>query len=109
MSHICIVKLIETILHNKMGKKICVNGHTFYKRSDCPTCPLCEAERNAKEDFLSLLSAPARRALENKGIDNLEKLSTYSEQEVLKLHGMGKATFPKLKLLLNKEGLTFKK
>ena len=92
-----------------MGKKVCVNGHTFYKSSNCPICPFCEAERSPKEGFLSLLGAPARRALENKGINTLKKLSAYSEQELLQLHGMGKATLPKLKLLLNKEGLTFKK
>jgi Domain of unknown function (DU1801) len=93
----------------KMVKKVCENGHTFYKSSDCPTCPNCEAERIPKENFLSLLAAPARRALENKGIISLQKLSEYSEQEILQLHGMGKTTIPKLRLLLTKEDLNFKK
>lgn len=54
------------------------------------------------------LSAPARRALENKGIDTLEKLAEYSEQEILQLHGMGKTSIPKLLALLYNENLTFK-
>jgi hypothetical protein len=35
------------------------------------------------ESFLSLVSAPAKRALENNGIDTLEKLSKFTEKEIL--------------------------
>lgn len=63
------------------------NGST-----DCPTCPACEATRKPSEGFLSLLSAPARRALINIGITELKQLSTYNEKEILSLHGMGKAS-----------------
>ena len=45
-------------------QKVCTNGHQFFKSSDCPTCPVCEAERKPKFGLLSLLAAPARRALE---------------------------------------------
>jgi DNA-directed RNA polymerase alpha subunit len=89
--------------------KTCDKGHKFYKGSDCPTCPVCEAERKPKEGFLSLLSAPARRALENNGIFSLEGLATYSEKEILQFHGMGKSSLPKLKKALDKQGLSFKK
>ncbi len=88
--------------------KTCPNGHQFYKSSDCPTCPVCEALRKPSEGFLSVLSAPARQALEHEGIDSLAKLATYREKEILALHGMGKTTIPKLREALAKEGLAFK-
>ncbi len=58
--------------------------------------------------FLAILAAPARRALENEGITTLEQLSKYSVQEILKLHGMGKSTIPKLEKVLFENNLTFK-
>ncbi|MBK8698524.1 MAG: hypothetical protein IPN29_02870 [Saprospiraceae bacterium] len=88
--------------------KTCEKGHTYYKSSDCPTCPVCEGEKKSKESFLSMLGAPARRALENEGINTLEQLSKYSEQEILNLHGMGKTTIPKLQKLLTENGLSFR-
>jgi DNA-directed RNA polymerase alpha subunit len=88
--------------------KICKKGHKFYKSSDCPTCPTCEAARKPESGFLSVLSAPARRALEHNGVTSLQKLSTYSEKEILKFHGMGPASLPKLRLALEEEGLSFK-
>jgi DNA-directed RNA polymerase alpha subunit len=69
----------------------------------------CEQERKPKSGFLSQLSAPARRALENNGITSLQELSTYSEKEILKLHGMGPASLPKLRSALSEEGLQFNK
>ncbi len=89
--------------------KTCKKGHKFYKSSDCPTCPICEEQRKPKDGFLSQLVAPARRALENNGINTLKKLSTYSEKEILALHGMGPSSIPKLILALKNEGLSFKK
>ncbi len=89
--------------------KSCNKGHKYYKSSDCPTCPICEAEKNPKNGFLSLLSAPARRALENNGITTIEQLSKYSEKDLLKLHGLGKSSIPKLRTELEEKGLTFKK
>ncbi len=89
--------------------KTCKKGHQYFKSSDCPTCPICEKERKPKDGFLSLLGAPARRALENNGIKTLEKLSTFSEKEILEFHGMGPSSIPKLLLALKKEGLEFKK
>jgi predicted RecB family nuclease len=89
-------------------RKTCKNGHIFYKSSDCPTCPICEEERKPKDNFLSLLAAPARRALENNGIKTLEQLSAYHEKEVLGFHGMGKSTIPKLEKLLSDRGLSFR-
>ena len=88
--------------------KTCENGHTFYKSSDCPTCPICEEERKPNDNFLALIAAPARRALETNGITKLQQLSEYSEKEVLNFHGMGKSTIPKLQKLLSDKELTFK-
>lgn len=73
--------------------RVCKKGHHFYKSSDCPTCPICETPRKPKDGFLSILSAPARRAIENKGITTLQQLSKCTEEDILKLHGMGKAHF----------------
>ena len=69
--------------------KTCSNGHRYYKSSDCPVCPVCEKERKPNDGFLSVISAPARRAIESKGINTLKQLSKYSEDEILLLHGMG--------------------
>ena len=93
----------------KKTLKICNNGHEYYKSSDCPTCPVCEAERKPKEGFTSLLSAPARRALENAGIKTVTQLTKLSEAEILRLHGMGKASMPLLKKVLKEKGLSFRK
>lgn len=90
-------------------RKICANGHVFYKSSDCPVCPICEKQKAVTADFLSVLSAPARRALENAGIKTLNKLSKKSEAEILQLHGMGPSTIPKLREALKQKGLSFKK
>lgn len=88
--------------------RICPKGHEYYKSTDCPTCPQCEKENKPKSGFLSELSAPSRRALKHIGIETLVQLSTYTEKEILKLHGMGKASMPKLRKLLAIERLTFK-
>ncbi len=89
--------------------KTCLKGHKFVKSSNCPTCPICEQARKPKNGFLSLLSAPARRALENNKIKTLKKLSTYSEDDIIKLHGMGKSSTPILIAALKAEKLSFKK
>ena len=94
---------------NKGIRKVCPKGHVFYKTSDCPTCPECESLKKPAEGFMSILSAPARRALENKRIFTLEKLSLFTETELLALHGIGPSTIPKLKAELAKKRLQFKK
>lgn len=93
----------------KKTLRTCRNGHHYYKSSDCPVCPTCEKERNTGENFLSEISAPARRALESLGIKTLKQLSKFSEKDVLQLHGFGPGSIPKLKALLKNEGLNFKK
>lgn len=87
--------------------RTCVNDHSYYKSSDCPVCPICEKERS-KKDFLLELSAPARRALENKGIKTLKQLSQFTESELLSLHGIGPSSLPKIKTVLFQKGLQLK-
>lgn len=70
---------------------------------------LAEAKAKPGDDFMSQLSAPAQRALVNIGIKSLKDLSRYTEEEILKLHGMGPSSVPKLKNALKKGGLKFKK
>ena len=89
--------------------RVCEKGHQYFKSSDCPTCPVCEEERKPNDGFLSLLAAPARRALENNGVTSLVQLSKLSEKEVLGFHGMGKSSIPKLEKALEEKGLSFKK
>jgi DNA-directed RNA polymerase alpha subunit len=88
--------------------RTCDKGHQYDKSSDCPSCPICEQERKPDSGFLARLSAPARRALETKGITTLQQLSQFSEKDILKYHGMGPASLPKLKAALEEEGLSFK-
>lgn len=88
--------------------RTCKNGHQYYKSSDCPVCPICEKEKELQDIFLSVLAAPARRALENNGITSLKKLASMSEKELLAFHGMGKASLPILREQLAKNGLRFK-
>ena len=88
--------------------RTCKKGHKFYKSSDCPTCPVCEKEKDPATGFLSLLGNPARNALLHAGIDTIAKLSEYTEKEILKLHGMGKASLPVLRKSLAEQGLSFK-
>ena len=89
--------------------RTCKQGHRYYKSTKCPTCPACENDRRPKIGFASLLAAPARRALENKGINTLRQLSNFSEKELLALHGLGPGSIPKLRERLLAEGLPFRK
>lgn len=93
----------------KKNLRTCPEGHQYYKSSDCPTCPICEAEKKPQTGFLSLLTAPARRALESAGITTLQQLAKQTEKEILQLHGMGPASMPALRRALKEQGLAFKK
>jgi predicted RecB family nuclease len=88
--------------------RICSKGHKYYKSSSCPTCPVCEEENKPQNGFLAALGAPARRALQNAGVKTLQDLAQFTEKEILKLHGMGPGSMPKLRSALAAEGLSFK-
>jgi hypothetical protein len=55
------------------------------------------------------LSAPALRALLNARITSLAQLASYTESEVLQLHGMGPGSLPALREALAAKNLAFKK
>jgi hypothetical protein len=90
------------------SERICNQGHKYSKSSGCPVCPICEIDRVPQDSFLSKVSAPARRALENNGITDLEKLSHWSKKDLLYLHGIGPAAIPVLERELIASGLKFK-
>ncbi len=61
-----------------------------------------------KDGFLhGVIAIPARRALEKEKIDSLEKLSGYSEKEIMQLHGFGKNTMMKLKNYMKERQVFF--
>lgn len=90
-------------------RRTCSNGHVYYKTSDCLVCPQCETARRHQSGWQARLSAPARRALENAGIKTLQQLASFSEEEILSLHGMGPASLPHLQAALKEAGFSFKK
>lgn len=91
----------------KKTKRTCEKGHTYFKSSDCPVCPVCAAQEQPTDGFLSVVGAPARRALESAGIATIQQLSKWSKKDLLKLHGFGPSALPKLLVELKKNGLTF--
>lgn len=90
------------------NSRTCAQGHRYRKSSDCPTCPVCEAAQKPANGFFSTIGGPARRALEQEGITTLASLSERSENEILRLHGMGPGSIPTLKKALEECGLRFK-
>ncbi|UFH32930.1 hypothetical protein LNP04_04210 [Chryseobacterium sp. C-71] len=70
---------------------------------------ICIDRHSVSNDFLKgIVAMPARRALEKKKIDSLEKLTDYSEEELLQFHGFGKTTIQKLKIYMRDHGKSFK-
>ena len=70
---------------------------------------VCAVSHVANGDFLEgVIAVPARRALEKEKIDSLEKLSYYSEGEIIQLHGFGKNTMEKLKIYMEEHQVSFK-
>ena len=54
------------------------------------------------------ISQPAHRALKNAGIETLEQLTQYREDELLALHGFGPKALGILRCVLTEYGLSFK-
>ena len=55
------------------------------------------------------LSAPVKRALAMAEITSLETLASYSEKEILALHGIGPRALPMLRTALQTVGLAFRR
>ena len=60
-----------------------------------------------ESDLSSKLAKPAQRALAGAGFVRLEQLTKVSEDEVLKLHGMGPKALDQLRRALAEKGLSF--
>lgn len=65
-------------------------------------------KKKTENNVFDQLPAPARRALLGAGIDRLDKLADYTEEELLALHGLGPASLPKLRQALSEAGLGLK-
>lgn len=60
-----------------------------------------------ESDFPAKLAKPAQRALAGAGYVRLEQLTTITEIELLKLHGMGPKAIRQLRQALADKGLSF--
>jgi hypothetical protein len=56
---------------------------------------------------LPKLAAPARRALEAGGIQRLDQLTAFSEDDIAQLHGIGPSAIEQLRKALAAKGLKF--
>jgi DNA-directed RNA polymerase alpha subunit len=63
--------------------------------------------QNPESDLPTGLARPARRALAGAGYTRLEQFTQVSEDEVLKLHGMGPKALEQLRRALAAKGLSF--
>ncbi len=81
-----------------MAKNICKNGH---RCEDTNTCTVCLE--------FPKISAPAFRALNSIGVTELKQLSSYTEQELLSLHGFGPKALRLLREALATKNLSFSK
>jgi len=90
-------------------RKVCPKGHEFFKTPGCSSCPRCEAARKPEEGPFAGLAAPARRALEAAGFTSLAELAQKTEAQVSELHGMGPNAISKLRAVLAKDRLSFRK
>lgn len=111
ISQIVKFRVIENtrIPEKKTKPKVCSNGHQYYKTIESPSCPVCARQQKSMKDFISALSAPAKKALEKKGIKTWQQLAQVNESEIKRLHGMGPASILKIQTALKKQGLVFKK
>ena len=66
-----------------------------------------DASQPRDDDLPPNLSAPARRALAGAGYTSLAQLTAVTEQELLRLHGMGPNAVRQLKAALAERGLAF--
>ncbi|MCK6639881.1 MAG: hypothetical protein L6Q81_07320 [Bacteroidia bacterium] len=96
-------------MKTKLKYKTCPNGHRFTKSSECPVCPQCEKEQKPKGGLLSLVAAPARRALQGAGIELVNDFSKFTKEEILQLHGMGPKALDVIESEMKKGKVKFKK
>lgn len=61
----------------------------------------------SQSEFHKILAKPGQRALASIGIENLEQLSNFMEEEIIGLHGIGKNGMDRLRIALSEKGLSF--
>jgi hypothetical protein len=66
-----------------------------------------QSSPDPSENSLPKLSAPALRALASVSVTQLEQLTTHTESEIKKLHGMGPSGMKQLREALEQRGLSF--
>jgi hypothetical protein len=64
-----------------------------------------DGSQSRDADLPRTLAAPARRALAGAGYTSLDQLTAVTEQELLRLHGMGPNAIRQLKAALADHGL----
>lgn len=71
--------------------------------------PIGTVDYSVVNHFLNgVIAMSAIKALDKEKIDSLEKLSGYSENEILQLHGFGKIAMIKLKIYLKENNISLK-
>lgn len=60
------------------------------------------------DDLLLKLANPARRALQTAGITTLEQLSSFTADEILALHGIGKNALRVIQAVLAENGMALR-
>lgn len=71
---------------------------------------ICHDKHQVLDKFRDLnISMPAKRALEREGINSVQELAGFSEEQLLSLHGLGKTAIPQIKQDLRTLGLELKK
>ena len=66
-------------------------------------------QNSQPESDLPKLASPAQRALAGAGIQRLEQLTRFSEDELKQLHGIGPNALQQLHQALRAKGLSFAK
>jgi DNA-directed RNA polymerase alpha subunit len=61
----------------------------------------------SKNELPVQLAKPAQRALNGAGITNLEQLSELTEEDLMKLHGMGPKAMDQLRAAMEEKSLSF--
>ena len=66
-------------------------------------------QNSQPESDLPKLASPAQRALAGAGIERLEQLARFSEEQLKQLHGIGPNALKQLQRALQAKGLSFAK
>ncbi len=68
---------------------------------------MTNASANQETDLPEKLANPVRNALTAAGIVRLDQVATYTEKQLLRLHGVGPKGIEQLRVALAERGLSF--